>query len=573
MIYLCTLLFSLLAFITGCDGTTSAVALPQQSQEAEPCSFEERGKIKDYAAGHYYACDGLRWVESYLGGAKPCPREGAMLEGFRCESDCSKEGPCQLLWTFILYDSNGCVGAESESTFVDVVKGTMTDPRDGRVYKTVTLGSRTRPVEWRGGYKSVTVGPQTWMAENLNYRYLGSTEGLDSSSFCYEGNPVNCEKYGRLYTWGAAMGKTGEPCAYGHSCDLGTGNVQGICPDGWRVANVNDWVNLFFAVSSESDDNGCIYRKLKSSSGWVNGNGTDAYSFSMLPAGNGSPYFEGYTYYGEGRTTKFWSYEKDKEDDTGANAKASYICLDCFIGNGMIDRTDDTRIAYSVRCVKDENVDASSNTSSSSIVSSSSVASSSSNETSSLIASSSSKVSSSSIAYEIGTMTDSRDGKNYKTVTIGSQTWMAENLNYEAKEGSYCYDEGDLKTENCDEYGRMYNWASAVDACPVTWRLPTRGEWEALLQFASGEYRDGFALKSSTGWNSDGNGGDVYGFSALPVACEYGISGIQTSFWSATESSSGYAYMLTLNYDTDFSALNHRPKVTKCPVRCIKDSE
>jgi uncharacterized protein (TIGR02145 family) len=119
----------------------------------------------------------------------------------------------------------------------------------------------------------------------------------------------------------------------------------------------------------------------------------------------------------------------------------------------------------------------------------------------------------------------------------------------------------------------MYNWASAVDACPVTWRLPTRGEWEALLQFASGEYRDGFALKSSTGWNSDGNGGDIYGFSALPVTCEYGISGIQTSFWSATESSSGYAYMLTLNYDTDFSALNHRPKVTKCPVRCIKKSE
>jgi uncharacterized protein (TIGR02145 family) len=123
--------------------------------------------------------------------------------------------------------------------------------------------------------------------------------------------------------------------------------------------------------------------------------------------------------------------------------------------------------------------------------------------------------------------TDTRDGKQYKTVRICEQTWMAENLNYEA-EGSKCYNDS---ISYCNKYGRLYDWNTAMKACPKGWHLPSKEEWDKLYRYADGDkgtespYKSetaGKYLKSKEGWNNDEgkscNGEDTYGFSALPGA-------------------------------------------------------
>jgi len=113
-----------------------------------------------------------------------------------------------------------------------------------------------------------------------------------------------------------------------------------------------------------------------------------------------------------------------------------------------------------------------------------------------------------------GTFTDSRDGKSYKTVKLGTQTWMAENLNYNAT-GSRCYNDSEA---NCTKYGKLYNWETAKTACPAGWHLPSSNEWVVLEDYA--EYRRGVyvpdALKAKSGWNDGDNGTDDYSFTALP---------------------------------------------------------
>lgn len=116
-----------------------------------------------------------------------------------------------------------------------------------------------------------------------------------------------------------------------------------------------------------------------------------------------------------------------------------------------------------------------------------------------------------------GSFTDSRDGKTYKTVTIGGQTWLAENLNYEVN-GSKCYDNNPV---NAQKYGRLYDWETAKKACPSGWHLPSDTEWNNLVEYIGGPYTAGTSLASVNwaGMNDNGErwvGIDKYGFSALP---------------------------------------------------------
>jgi uncharacterized protein (TIGR02145 family) len=176
----------------------------------------------------------------------------------------------------------------------------------------------------------------------------------------------------------------------------------------------------------------------------------------------------------------------------------------------------------------------------------------------------------------VNTFTDSRDGKAYKTVKIGKQVWMAENLNYEAK-GSLCYDN---KKENCAKYGRLYDWNTAMKACPSGWHLPSKEEWQVLVDVAGGNGEAGKNLKAANGWNDyegkSGNGEDKFGFSALPGGRGYYSGGFLVvgesgDWWSANERTGDYAYNRNMSYEVGYVHDYDADKRYGFSVRCVKD--
>ena len=171
-----------------------------------------------------------------------------------------------------------------------------------------------------------------------------------------------------------------------------------------------------------------------------------------------------------------------------------------------------------------------------------------------------------------GSFSDQREGRTYKTVKIGSQTWMAENLNYNAS-GSKCYENAE---SNCQKYGRLYDWNTAMKSCPSGWHLPNGDEWQKLVDFAGGDEVAGTYLKAKEGWAENGNGTDSYGFSALPGGIGYssgsfGNVGNYGFWWSATEYTASSAYFRNM-YNSDASVLrDYGNKSYLYSVRCVQD--
>jgi len=178
---------------------------------------------------------------------------------------------------------------------------------------------------------------------------------------------------------------------------------------------------------------------------------------------------------------------------------------------------------------------------------------------------------------QLATLTDSRDGKKYKTVKIGNQIWMAENLNYDAS-GSVCYDNN---SANCEKYGRLYNWETAMEVCPLGWHLPSNiEEWEGLSIVAGGVKVAGKKLKSKSGWNDyqgkSGNGTDEFEFSALPGGfgnsdSSFDIVGYNGYWWSSSERGSNYAYYRYMFYNYEYASWNYDVKSYLLSVRCLKN--
>jgi len=195
-----------------------------------------------------------------------------------------------------------------------------------------------------------------------------------------------------------------------------------------------------------------------------------------------------------------------------------------------------------------------------------------------------------------GEIMDTRDGQVYKTVVIGTQTWMAENLNYKV-DSSWCYTNS---VDSCAKYGRLYQWASAMGlsaiynstsasgvistphqgACPAGWHIPTKAEWSSLENSVGGIGTAGTALKSTSGWYHDGNGTDAYGFSALPVGYRaysnnaefFSGTGSYAFFWSATEL--GYDYAYHRHLDQSYAGIDVQvcsDENVAYSVRCLLD--
>ena len=180
-------------------------------------------------------------------------------------------------------------------------------------------------------------------------------------------------------------------------------------------------------------------------------------------------------------------------------------------------------------------------------------------------------------------------GQTYKTAKIGEQVWLAENLNYEA-EGSVCYKNN---PDNCAKYGRLYNWYTAMMACPEGWHLPSNAEWDKLYRFVDGDtgtkspYKSetaGKYLKAKSGWNKDGNGTDDYGFSALPGGDyshgNFSYVGSAGYWWSPSKKYSTVAYYRFMGYSgsADWSSTgsadwsrSSNNKSRLFSVRCIQD--
>lgn len=460
--------------------------------------------------------------------------------------------------------------AEVQVDPTSVYFGTLEDERDGHIYKTVTIGALT------------------WMAENLNYETSDKYGGV--GSFCYDDKEDNCNQYGCLYTWATAMdsagafGPNGKDCGYGKRC-APTYPVRGVCPEGWHLPSSGEWSTLLYAV--DRDKYMVSGPKLKSKSGWVNDTtdvGEDEYGFSVLPAGE--KMFNG-KYYRKGSDAYFWT----ATDVYREYAENLHIAIDGSVSMGAGEGMGEKNYANSVRCVKDVTDKKTEKDSSGQTPESSNSGDIEETERSS------SSVESSFSSIEYGTLVDSRDDRTYKTVTIGTQVWMAENLNYDAQY-SICRDDPD----DCEKYGRYYTWAIAMDSagefsdnglgcgydticeptypvrgiCPEGWHLPRGSEYWTLIETVGGESAAAEKLKSTSGWDYFENGVDTYGFNILPAGgCGYdgcGDVGGSATFWTSDgQKESELSGIFGLEADYGLAYTTDESRYHAFSVRCVKD--
>lgn len=403
------------------------------------------------------------------------------------------------------------------------------DARDGQTYKTVVLEE------------------MIWFAQNLNYAVPNSGS---VNSKCYNDDPKNCEKYGRLYSEDAA-------------------GLSNICPEGFEIVGEEEWKWLKSNYESNA---------LKSTTDWEYWNDslspTNTTGLGLQPSGYGAGY-DGYAALGyEGR---FWDgdrgyyvffYNKNEIVKASTNRESMpRYAVRCFSKSCSAANAKKTKALLGKYYYCDGQQ----------WVKVNSVEDYPDNET----------FFNPNINY--GTLTDTRDGQIYRTTTIGNQEWMAENLNYAAV-GSTCY--------KCEVYGRKYTWAAAMGldsiydmvsaseyittphrgVCPEGWHVPTSEEFHVLDNIP----QSSLMITNVVAWdfvfyairvnpNDIPVPTDDYGFSALPEDS----FGDGAHFWTTSESKENEAetyFITSLHPEYEPSLLiPERDKTRSFFIRCLKD--
>ncbi len=356
-----------------------------------------------------------------------------------------------LIWVPYLY-------AQPITNVRSEIKDAFTDYRDGKTYKTVKIGN------------------QIWMAENLNY-------DIGNESYCYRNDSTNCNKFGRLYTWEAAKRSV---------------------PPGWHLPTKNEFEQFLSYLGGAERT---AYQKLIEDGA------------SNVLFGGWRIYNGGYDYLGS--YAFFWSSTEFLTD----------YAWDLNVGSDNQEArlvTNNRTYAFSVRCVKDSAI--------------------------------------ANLENEVrDSLTDLRDGKTYKTVRIGKQVWMAENLNYDAGDGSYCYNDS---STNCSKYGRLYSWETAKKAVPPGWHLPSKSEFERLLSYLEDDSRTTYQQLVEGGGSSlnvlFGGWRNYNGF---------GYLGSSALLWSSTETENNGAWHLYVirRYRSARLSTDFGHKASAFSVRCVKD--
>ena len=168
-----------------------------------------------------------------------------------------------------------------------------------------------------------------------------------------------------------------------------------------------------------------------------------------------------------------------------------------------------------------------------------------------------------------GVFKDPRDGRIYKTVKIGGQTWFAENLAYKADEGCWAYED---RESNVAQFGRLYTFATANKVCPPGWHLPAKQEFEILVQNVGGS-----GLKAYKALLPSGNSGFAGLFAGFRTA-RFEYQGKIGHFWSSTGINVHSAWYLGITSFVPDAGLcildrvqDSHNKVFGFSVRCLKD--
>jgi uncharacterized protein (TIGR02145 family) len=462
-------------------------------------------------------------------------------------------------------------------------------------------------------YNTVEIGTQCWMAENLNIGTLinGSGNQTDNAileKYCYDNNETNCDTYGGLYQWNEMMQYTTQQ------------GIQGICPDGWHIPTDIEWTTLTDFLGGQSVAGGKMKEAGYAHWNSPNTGATNESGFTALPGGG---YFDGNfgnIFILEG----FWSSTEYNSDNTWYRrllynsasidpinySKSDGFSVRCIQGeyvnqppeiptapqppDGAINQPTNSTLSWT--CNEPDNDPLTFDVYFDTIDPPALVSAGQTDNTYNpgqlaestsyfwkIVAHDNQGFTTEGPVWSFTTrawqcadpLIDTRDMQTYPTVQIGTQCWMAENLNIgNMVQGNvnmtnnsiiekYCYSNS---AANCDVYGGLYQWNEMMQyvtlqgtqgICPTGWHLPKDSEWTTLTDYLGGASVAGGKLKETGNnhWLSPNNGAtNESGFTALPGGYRYsgGIfldMGASGYWWSSTESTPDALYRSMTNMD------------------------